>query len=430
MEIEIIEQRVVIEDTVQVVEVEGQSEADITIESRPVELDMGTPGPKGDPGLKGDKGDPGTPRDIENPAGNVVPRRTIVRFSGPAVTVEDDGTRTIVTVSSTGGGVDPTVTKHRLIYELPESHPIAVDEPSFNALVRVEEIHSEAIDTITLQGIALAFESFPLPEDYAALEGNVLEVAPPARDDILLLVTGIEEIVPLPNDLSAMAAAAVEVSPDPVDSSFINTKVTANESVPIPTELAVSKISVEDVVPVAVETDVSGRVRVLTGANASVEDVGGTSALANDANTYGIKDGTTGSMADTSATGAQNKTVRWQFPDLNAFVQSFVITKVELKQYTRWSPGLTAADISVEYRIGSGAWIVWEPPDSLTGSWNVLSAGFAIDITNAIAGSWANVNALEVRAVLTDPASLGAGTGTLTIDAWELIVTTQDKSLL
>ncbi len=335
--------------------------------------------------------------------------------------------RTTAAPAPSAGGV---VERDRIVVESVERAPVPADAATFELLARAEEVAPDPLEVVVL--LAAVAELVPDAVDVAsAVVRIVVGEAPPAPSEALQLSARVGDAHPPPIDATRLVAAVSEIAPDPVEAASAVVRSITSEEAPPPVDLPLLGPQVAEVAPVAVDTDASGRVRVFTGANDRVEDLGGTGALVNDANTFGVKDGLTGSVADTSSTGAQNKTVRWLFPDLNASVQSFAIASVVLRQFTRWVPGLNAATITIEYQTGDGTWRAFEPrpAGSLTANWDVLADGFALDVSDVVAGDWAKVNGLQVRATLVDTITLGAGTGTLTIDAFELIVTTQDKAL-
>lgn len=316
------------------------------------------------------------------------------------------------------------VERHRVVYELPEVAPVPVDAALVLALARYEEAAPVPAEAVVLAGRILAEEVASAPVDAVALRAAVAEVAPVPVDETLLIVVVVPELAPVPAELDTLSTAVAEAAPVPAEAVFLRPTSSTAEVAPLADDAARLGPVVVEVAPAPPADLAEGSVRPFVGANETVNDVG---SPTNPANAKGLKDGAVATLADTSAIAAQNKTLRLLYPDFSAFVQTFAITKVELVDFSRWNGALTSAQAGLDWRIGAGAWQALRALTKI--DWNDLAAGRAFDITAGIGGSWANVHGVEVRFVLVDKEALGAGTGTLDIDACELRITTADKVL-
>jgi hypothetical protein len=378
------------------------------------------------------------------------------------------------------GGPGAHVEAHRLTYDLPELAPAPLDEGGLQLLAAFAEVAPGAGDAIAVVVavvpdvapaaldadavvraavaelapaphdevavvVAVVPELAPLPADSEALvvasaelspvalddfdavvRAAVAELAPAAHDEVAVVVAVVPELAPEPTDASVVVAAAAEPSPVALDDADAVVRAAVAELAPAPhDEVAVVVAVVPELAPEPPIEEAIGRPLVVTGANAFVEDVG---VATNPALALGRVDGFLASIADTSATSAQNKTLRLLYPDFDATVQSFAIAAVWLIDHSKYERGTTAAGVAMEYRLGPTAdWVALRTRTFTP--WDDLAGGRIWDLSTAVAGSWAAVNGLEVRFVLTDTSLLAAGTGKVTIDAVELRVDTVERPL-
>lgn len=150
----------------------------------------------------------------------------------------------------------------------------------------------------------------------------------------------------------------------------------------------------------------------VAGANTAVND--GPDNWTNQGNTTGLRNGVEASRAgQVAATTDANLHLTYANP--SGGLEAFTISTVELRYDTRQTGTvLNNGGLHHEYRIGSsGAWTSLE-----VFAGNIDNNPKAYDITAAIAGSWTNINALEVRV----RAVLGTATNLVTCfcDAVEL----------
>jgi len=116
-------------------------------------------------------------------------------------------------------------------------------------------------------------------------------------------------------------------------------------------------------------------------------------------NAQGLRNGTDATIADASALATATAPIRLAYPDAAADLQTFTIQTVKLYYLASYVAGVLPVGMKIgkiEYRIGAGAYVLLE--NALV-SFDSRPAGSpkVFDITTAMAGSWANVNGIEVR---------------------------------
>lgn len=99
------------------------------------------------------------------------------------------------------------------------------------------------------------------------------------------------------------------------------------------------------------------------------------------------------------------------------------ITKVELKVYARYTPGLVApCQVTIDHSIDSGGTYPYPYIQNGTTAFDQTGTPFILDITDKIAGNWSGIPAVRVKCgVLVGGAS--ATPSTFSVDAMQIVVT-------
>lgn len=122
-------------------------------------------------------------------------------------------------------------------------------------------------------------------------------------------------------------------------------------------------------------------------------------------NATGTTDATNATRAG-QALASTDANLRLGYANPSGGIETFTLTSVELRFWTAQSGTLVSnGGLHHEYRLDGGAWVSLAV---FTG--DVTNSGTTYDITAAVGGDWAKINALEVRV----RAVLGIGTNLVT----------------
>ncbi len=327
--------------------------------------------------------------------------------------------------------------RHRLIYELPEVAPAAVELVLLQALARYDEAAPVPKDDVVLVA-AILTEVAPAAAEASVVVARAIEQAvAPLPADTLLLALRAGESAPAALEAVRLAALAGETAPEAVDAFSAIVRAFVGEAVPPSVDLASIGPSVAELAPVPGPETAEHTIRFVPGSNAASNL--GPNNWTNPTNAQAKKNGTLASAADTSALSALDFNLLLGYPDPTAFVRSFAIINVELLMYVKHSPtALTPTAFQPFRRFvnETSAWtqITWPPnANGSTGTTvgrDHLTNPAVVDLTDVVAGSWDRIAGFEFRLQLADQfATPGGGTGNADCDAVELLVTCKTKAL-